>query len=322
MSNECHIRAQIKIRPGAEDQAATRVEKFVSDKQLPDNKVQELVAGQGRLALYIDLYGHGDRHDDDVAALAKDLAVIAAEPGHIEFFDDETPSTEGPTIYWVGPSEEERRSARIRYGIERMRDFVHTSDFANGALDKFTTNLMDSTHTKPEAAAPTFNFMHQAGLVADLLSAAVEALPQLGGTMRHKLERAMRGFESAATLTTWSTEDIAESEEENATMSHAELLQALWRFAKHADITETDWMRMENAADFVRSERPEGARFLRVTLADGAERRVPVDAIQAVIVECGGDLISAACEVLGIDDVSGVQVHASVHYDAEGKSLD
>lgn len=326
MSNDCSIKATLKVAPAHSDAAASAVDRFVDKKHIAEQNVQELHFEGETLSFYIDMYGVGGTFDGCIQSLADQLSALVTEPGVIEFVDHDAPndSDAALTCYWVAADEAGKRQARVRYGINQMREWVHADDFADGALDNYVRALQTSIKDAPQPDVPQFDFLLQAYGVDTLLSAATDALPMVFGPVRERLEAALREFETNTALTTWGVEDLgSEDNSKYQVMSKAERRDALQRLAKHYESTESDWMHLENAADEVCKSRQPGLHHLKVTLPDGTVRYAPLERVEDAMDEEGCDLDEAINIALDLGkDVNHLEVDTTHHYDAEGNAID
>jgi hypothetical protein len=326
MSNDCSIKANLKIAPAHEEAAMSAVQSFIDKK---GRNMQELEFDGEFLYFYIDLPGLGGMNDDDVQVLANQLGALVTEPGVIEFIDQDVPpdSEAAITCYWVAANEVGARQASVQYGLSKMKEWISASDFDEGFLEN-CIQVLKANVKGAKPAEPEFNFMRQeASEVSDLLAAAKDALPLLSGPIREKLEAALRAFENTTVVSAWSLADIGECDESpSQTMSEVERRAALFTFAKHYTIPDSDFTALDNAAHHVCKERIPGVRHLKVTLPDQTVRYLPVEKVVSLIEETNAhDVCEAADIALGLglgDDANHLEVDCKHHCDAEGKLID
>jgi len=324
MSHDCSIQASLKVAESHSDAAIEAVTILVKKKKLSDQHVRELYFHGDTLCVCIDLYGNGGMRDEDVQSLANQLGAFVTEPGVIEFVDHDALSNSeaARTCYWVAADEDGRRQARVRYALKQMDDWIHDDDFDKGVLSDFKSALLASIKNKRPVETPKPNFLMQSGSVRDLIEAAVTSLPMLFGGAREKLEKAIRAFETVTVPTEWSVDDINDDEGDRspfALMSMAERRDTLWRFAKHYEITDSDWERLRNCANDVVKQRKPGAH-IKVEFADGSVIYAPVDAVERALDESNSDLYSAINIALAIDDPI-TMIETDRHFDAEGNAI-
>lgn len=325
MSNDCSIKANLKIAPAHKDAAISAVKSFIDKK---GQRIQEVEFNGEFLSFDIDLFGIGGMRDDDVQSLANQLSAFVTEPGVIEFIDQEvTPDSEvAITCYWVAVDEVGARQASVQYGLSKMREWLNDSDFDEGFLENYIQVLKANVKgAKP--AEPEFNFLRQeVPDVIDLMAKAKAAIPLLSGTIRTELEAALRAFENTTVVSAWNLTDIGDDEQSPyQAMSNAERRAALFTFAKHYTIPDSDFTALDNAAHEVCKERIPGIRHLKVTLPDLTVRYLPVEKIVSLMEADAYSIYEAADIALGLglgDESSYLDVDCTHHYDAEGNLID
>lgn len=189
-------------------------------------------------------------------------------------------------------------------------------------LRALTRNDATPESQTPDAAAPSpeFSFLVQSAAVADLIQAALAALPNANPFVRERLENALRTFETTTVPRSWNIEDLTRNGcGPYAAMTPDELRDALWRFQHHYETSESEWARLHNAADAVISEREPGHNIL-VELPE-EYILAPVDEVERVLREDGCDIQEAIACVLEMPADSIIKIDTERHYDKDGHPI-
>lgn len=197
MSNATMIQAVLVIKPEHEQAAVSVLHRFIQEVD-GDPEDYTIDLKDGRLKFTLDAYAD---LTEEIDRLADQLGQFVAEPGVIEFFEEDVAPGNATSYFWVAADDLGKKQARIRFGIDLLRQSIQPDDFQDGAFDTFAQALEHSIKGAPAPDQTTFNLLPQSCYVDDLLLAAQKALPMTYGPARTELEAAVRAFEKNTVTT-------------------------------------------------------------------------------------------------------------------------
>lgn len=324
MSNATMIQAVLVIKPEHEQAAVSVLHRFIQEVD-GDPEDYTIDVNNGRLKFTLDAYAD---LTEEIDRLADQLGQFVAEPGVIEFSEEDVAPGNATSYFWVAADDLGKKQARIRFGIDLLRQTIQPDDFQDGAFETFAKALQGSIKGAQEVQKPAFDLLPQSCYVADLLSAAQDALPMLHGPIRQQLENAVRGFEKNTVVTSWGIDDFGSDDGSvHQVMSDAERIKALALLQKDYKVPDEDWRALESAADEViqASFKCGPNRYLKVTMQNAKVHYVPVDRVMSVIEDRHEHIDDAVERVLddeGVDTEGGFTVEVDHHYDVDGNPID